>query len=402
MDSDSTGNRGVFLVGDAFEALDFAFREQPKSDFGIDAHAEPRSGSRGTGQLLALQIKTGDSYFREATRDGWLFRTDRQHAHYWIGHALPVLIVCCDLKKREAYWAAFTSANVEWTEKGARLLIPRNQTIDRHSLPAFRDLLTPVVPSSQYTIFSLRDVSTGAAKRYSLDIVLNSQLSKAEVASVIRTSTQEHRQSRYHRSTITRRDWGDHDADVVWTFVYASAEDCVRHNWICKSEWFRPGLEAPGRPESQGGENIGDSILVSWNIECVQCDSVDKQTYLDSVLPAVDEMESLLRPYLHRLGMLRNGNVTVEKFVVLSQNAGARIEELSLSMTEAPAPPFECEGLSARIQELSSAAGGMVIPHSEDRRKTCAAETDLRLAIRRGEDALEALAGIHYELRKIT
>lgn len=70
-DSDNTDRRGIHIAAAAFEAIGFAFREQATSDFGIDAHLEPRAGSRGTGDLLALQVKSGDSYFREATGGGW-------------------------------------------------------------------------------------------------------------------------------------------------------------------------------------------------------------------------------------------------------------------------------------------------------------------------------------------
>src|SRR5262245_25770889 len=129
-DSDNTGRRGIHIAAVAFEALGFAFREQPTSDFGIDAHLEPRAGSRGTGELLALQIKSGDSYFRAAARDGWWLRTDKQHANYWLQHALPVIVVQVDVEERRVFWEAVTNSTVQFTEGGAKILIRRDHQVD--------------------------------------------------------------------------------------------------------------------------------------------------------------------------------------------------------------------------------------------------------------------------------
>lgn len=51
---------GIALA--AFESLDFAFREQSESDYGIDAHAELIESEQPTGRLLGLQLKSGPSY----------------------------------------------------------------------------------------------------------------------------------------------------------------------------------------------------------------------------------------------------------------------------------------------------------------------------------------------------
>ncbi|MCI5222131.1 MAG: DUF4365 domain-containing protein [Candidatus Electrothrix sp. AR4] len=93
--------RGVGIATDAFEALDFAFREQFESDYGIDAHAELIQSKQPTGQLLGIQLKSGASYLSERCDTGFVFRTDKDHANYWLNHALPVLICLCDVWKQE-------------------------------------------------------------------------------------------------------------------------------------------------------------------------------------------------------------------------------------------------------------------------------------------------------------
>jgi hypothetical protein len=142
--SDEINRRGIYIAANAFETLGFAFREQPTSDFGIDAHVEPRTGPQGTGQLLGLQIKSGNSYFREAVSEGWWLRTDQWHAKYWMQHALPVLIVQVDVDQGRVFWEAVTRRTVEFTKGGAKILIRRDRLVDESSLPALRELLSPL------------------------------------------------------------------------------------------------------------------------------------------------------------------------------------------------------------------------------------------------------------------
>jgi hypothetical protein len=135
--SDNTGRHGIYIAAAAFEAIGFAFREQTTSDFGIDAQLEPRDGCRGTGELLALQIKAGDSYFRESTDKGWWLRTDRWHVNYWLQYAIPVVLVQVDIAERRVFWEVVTNQTVHFTEGSAKILI-RRVLITMQNLPGNR------------------------------------------------------------------------------------------------------------------------------------------------------------------------------------------------------------------------------------------------------------------------
>ena len=54
--------------------LGWLFREQPTEDYGIDAQVEVVDGEAVRGKLLALQIKSGLSLFREPAPGGWWSR----------------------------------------------------------------------------------------------------------------------------------------------------------------------------------------------------------------------------------------------------------------------------------------------------------------------------------------
>lgn len=129
------------MAASAFEAIGFAFREQATSDFGIDAHVEPRTIDGGTGRIIALQIKSGSSYLREESCAGWWLRTDRRHADYWLRHALPVVIVQVDIEARRVYWQSVTERTLQATGKDFKILIPRDHRVDVANRAALLGLL---------------------------------------------------------------------------------------------------------------------------------------------------------------------------------------------------------------------------------------------------------------------
>lgn len=47
--------------------LGWIFREQTVADWGIDAHVEVANEKEPSGRLLALQIKSGKSFFKKKT-----------------------------------------------------------------------------------------------------------------------------------------------------------------------------------------------------------------------------------------------------------------------------------------------------------------------------------------------
>jgi hypothetical protein len=117
--------QGVALVQSlTVTNLHWLFREQAVSDVGIDAHLEIVVDGRATGRLLAIQIKSGESYFREPVADGFLYRIDQEHLDYWLNHSLPVFVVICRPGTREAYRQVVSEQTVTRTNSGCKMLIP--------------------------------------------------------------------------------------------------------------------------------------------------------------------------------------------------------------------------------------------------------------------------------------
>jgi len=141
IDTDEIGQLGVNLVENVvLGVLHWAFRPQLISDQGIDAQVEVKDGPRTTGRLLALQIKGGDSWFRENATDGWVFRFNSRKAKLWLGHALPVVVVLVDLTGQRAFWQRVSPETVTKAGDGYKVIVPRAQSLGLETLPVWEQI----------------------------------------------------------------------------------------------------------------------------------------------------------------------------------------------------------------------------------------------------------------------
>tara|TARA_R110000850_G_scaffold136540_1_gene257719 strand:- start:471 stop:1400 length:930 start_codon:yes stop_codon:yes gene_type:complete len=130
--TDQTERAGVLAVGHMFTKLGWAFREQPTSDFGIDAHVEKLGADgKGIGKLVALQIKSGKSYFKERG-DGFVFYGEERHREYWANHSLPVFIILHDPETGLTLWQKVEERLIEDKSNGRWAIpIPADQLLDQ-------------------------------------------------------------------------------------------------------------------------------------------------------------------------------------------------------------------------------------------------------------------------------
>lgn len=106
------------------DELCWIFREQPIVDMGIDAHIELVDNGNPTGKLIALQIKTGASHFRE-TKDSFIYNGKLVHLDYWSDHSLPVVLIAHLPEAGQTLWAVVKEADVTRTGKGWNIPIPK-------------------------------------------------------------------------------------------------------------------------------------------------------------------------------------------------------------------------------------------------------------------------------------
>ncbi|MGN6395803.1 MAG: DUF4365 domain-containing protein [Mucilaginibacter sp.] len=150
---------GIYSVARIFEGMNWLFKEQTVNDFGIDAFVELTDpwepDQPPTGQLIGLQIKSGASYFKEATPDHFVYRGSEKHLDYWLHHAIGVVLVLYDRHTGTAYWQEVNRSTAIPTPAGFKVLIPKSRRLGECS----RDQLASIAYFSkdQYKLWQLRN-----------------------------------------------------------------------------------------------------------------------------------------------------------------------------------------------------------------------------------------------------
>ena len=138
-----TDRLGVVKVEYFFSSQGWLFREQIFHDYGIDAQVEIIEDKKPTGDLIAIQIKSGVSYFSESNRDSIVFRTDDAHVDYWFRHSLPVIVVLYNPDKDVCLWEIVTDDTIKNTGKGWKIEIPKTKALNEDSLEELRGMTQP-------------------------------------------------------------------------------------------------------------------------------------------------------------------------------------------------------------------------------------------------------------------
>ena len=120
---------GVSECAVIFNKLGFVFREQPVEDYGIDAHIETKENDYPSGKLIAVQIKSGLSFFKNSTNESYIFRGEMKHYKYWLNHSLPVIIVLYNPENETCYWQSVTRETATITGKGWKIEIPKDNIL---------------------------------------------------------------------------------------------------------------------------------------------------------------------------------------------------------------------------------------------------------------------------------
>jgi hypothetical protein len=98
---------GVFKVALMLTELGFIFRQTSNTDVGIDGQIEyVNSAGEATGKIVAVQIKSGDSYLKEnkEDKDNWIFYPSEKHKVYWEMFPIPVILLVYSPSRDKIYF----------------------------------------------------------------------------------------------------------------------------------------------------------------------------------------------------------------------------------------------------------------------------------------------------------
>lgn len=408
VDSKSQVERiGVSATQLQFAKLGWIFREQPISDYGIDAQVEIVENGKATAQLIALQIKSGLSWFSEKTVDGVIYRGDMRHLDYYENHSLPVIIVLYNPSSENCYWQSVNEDTVKRTGKGWKLVVPFNQNIDEVSKNALRKLNGEIIIGNKYTILSFQDISHGLAKRYSANILLNQEMMRIDITTLIRNLTKELKAREYYRNEMVKNHWRGKPAHVVWLFIYSSMEDARNINWICRSQWISESLSEDAAPTRFSGEDIGDGIIVDWNdrydelAELYRLHTVTKEEYLETMLPILEQTKEIMKRAIGIIDKYKNDSVSEKQYIHQMQKIETLLDNLYLQSIDLEFPPTECSDLDEAFQVIMAAAHGSALPFSDKGLTTWPIKNRNHIVVDAIKDYKNNLARLDFELMKI-
>ena len=143
---------GVNAARALFEAAGFIFQEVPKdNDIGKDAYVDLSVGGVFTGDLIALQIKSGRSYRRG---ENYKVTCDEKHRALWRGSSIPIYGLVYDPSEATLRWANLTdwARALDDDEAPSFCSIPRTNVLDEQTLDSWvvtvrRQLRARVFPS---------------------------------------------------------------------------------------------------------------------------------------------------------------------------------------------------------------------------------------------------------------
>jgi hypothetical protein len=355
--SDALGRQGVAFVELTVSRLGHQFREQPKNDVGIDAHVElvDSAARKATGQLVALQIKAGPSFFNERSESDVTYRGDQKHLDYWLNHSLPVFLVLVDAEQQKAYWKEINDTTVERLSKGWKVAVPFSNELPTNFINAARHRVGIDPAAARYTRLKLDDSSNGMTKRYRAQVLVRHPVTRLRLEAVVRRATEETKMERFQRTPALEERFRDRDAEVVGLSVAADPADAVNANWLCRTQWVSPTLEAERRPLPIGGESLGDGIEVIWNRNYGETDQflksleVDKQSFLVNVQRLLAATEQLVA-----LTFSGSGGLVVNKPTALEHAAAMR--QLYLNSNNVGRAPYECRDVADRFGDVMALA----------------------------------------------
>lgn len=269
-----------------------------------------------------------------------------------------------DTKQRLGWLADQTSADWLVLDRGtlARLLVAYGELCATHGTwlaqgPCPSCSARPSAlrrpARAPFTVLSLEDVSTAAAKRFGVHLLVPSGLEEAGIEDRIRSAIDGLRRERYSRSEQVEAVHGNRMADVLFLYVYEDIRDRPFANWICRALWVSPDLDPRRTPASFGEpDSVDPSLRIDWNashevIASLVANPLDKGTYLrdlDRFRSAATSLTDEVRRILDQSELSARSERTLARL-------GERIDALPRP-DRSKAAPFELADLDLALEAV--------------------------------------------------
>lgn len=361
---DLTERIGVHKVALIFlEEFGWIEREQTITDVGIDMQVEIVENNIPTGQLLALQIKAGESYFKEEKDENIIFRGKKKHLEYWTNYSLPVFIILHNPVTNETYWQRVIPTKTTETPKGWKIEVPRTQLLSTaHKQEIVKFYQNP----NHFTVMEITDTSHGLNRRVAAKILVENTYatSRATMRNIIPKLNEDLKKSDYHRNEITKNKYKDMPAEVISIFFYDSIMQINHGLTFCRSIWNDTKCNNKVNPFT-ADETISQ-IGIKWDVEndflneFIKENQLSKGAYLELTDKHYNELTLIISSLKKRLDTYKTNNDFTElKNEILTWKDS--IEMMDQQVSNMGFPPFECQDIDEIIQSSVALMHNIII-----------------------------------------
>lgn len=361
---DLTERIGVHKVALIFlEKFGWIEREQTITDVGIDMQVEIVENNVPTGQLLALQIKTGKSYFKEEKDDNIIFRGKKKHLEYWTNYSLPVFIILHNQLTNKTYWQRVVPTKTEETEKAWKIAVPYAQLL---SVESKQEIIKFYQNPNHFTVMEVSDTSHGLNRRVTAKILVENThaTSRASMRNIIPQLNEHLKSSDYLRNELTKKKYKDMPAEVISIFFYDSIMQVNHGLTFCRTIWNDSKCSNKVKPFTPD-ETI-NQIGVKWDVEndflneFIKENQLTKGAHLDLADKYYQELTLTLSSIENSLKTYRtNKDFTELQNEILTWKDS--IELMDQQVSNMGYPPFECQDIDEIIQSCVAFMHNIII-----------------------------------------
>jgi hypothetical protein len=123
--------RGIHEVDGILINLKLIWRETPNADIGIDGQIEwVDENDQAPGIIVAAQVKSGETYFRNETHDGFNYQPDAKHRQYWERFPIPVILILHNPKTRQCYFVDARQFLRGEASQSSAITVPKSQVLN--------------------------------------------------------------------------------------------------------------------------------------------------------------------------------------------------------------------------------------------------------------------------------
>lgn len=145
--SKKIGNIGLSILKIIVEnELGWIFRiNHLEDDFGIDAFIDIINElGQVTGKSIALQVKSGKSYFGNKVINGWIYQDEIKHLNYYLNHDIPIIIILVDIENKKGFWTLCDASKTTRVNNNWQIVVPFNQELNTSSKSELIKYVSPI------------------------------------------------------------------------------------------------------------------------------------------------------------------------------------------------------------------------------------------------------------------